>query len=217
LAEQGGQLRAVADIGTHWLDLMHAITGLEIEKVFADLKTVHEVRQRPKGEVQTFKGKEEKIVATEPIDITTDDYGCVMFRFSNGGCGVLWVSQVTAGVKNCLKYEIAGSKSALSWSSVEPNTLWIGHRDRANESLIRDPALVSDLAASYMSYPGHHNEGFADTFKQCFKAFYDYIQAGDFDAPAQFATFEDGHREAVLCEAILRSTRENRWVKIKEV
>jgi predicted dehydrogenase len=214
LAEQGGQLRAVADIGTHWLDLMHAITGLEIKEVFADLKTVHEVRQRPKGEVQTFKGKEEQVVATESIAITTDDYGCIMLRFNNGGRGVLWVSQVTAGRKNCLRYEIAGSQSALSWSSEVPNELWIGHRDRANESLIRDPALVSDLAAGYINYPGGHNEGFPDTFKQCFRAFYNYIQTGDFDAPAPFATFEDGHREVVLCEAILKSAQENRWIAL---
>ena len=67
LAEEGGALRAVADIGTHWLDLIHSITGLEVEAVCADLKTVHPIRQRPKGEVQTFKGKEEQIVATESV------------------------------------------------------------------------------------------------------------------------------------------------------
>ncbi len=217
LAEQGGQLRAVADIGTHWLDLMHAITGLEIEEVFADLRTVHEVRQRPKGEVQTFKGKEEATTATESVAITTDDYGCVMLRFTNGARGVLWVSQVTAGRKNCLRYEIAGSQAALSWSSEAPNALWIGHRNRPNESLIRDPALLSDQAAHHTTYPGGHNEGFPDTFKQAFRAFYDYIQADDFTAPAPFATFADGHREVVLCEAIFKSAQESRWVKLPGV
>lgn len=54
LAEDGGELRAVADIGTHWLDLIHAITGLEIEAVCADLKTVFPIRQSPKGSVETF-------------------------------------------------------------------------------------------------------------------------------------------------------------------
>jgi predicted dehydrogenase len=214
LADQGGKLRAVADIGTHWIDLMHTITGLEIEAVFADLMTVHEERRRPKGEVQTFKGKEEQEVATESIDITTDDYGCVMLRFSNGAKGVLWVSQVTAGRKNCLRYEIAGSNAALSWCSEEPNTLWIGHRDTANESLIRDPALLSDAAGAYANFPGGHNEGFPDTFKQAFRAIYDYIAAGDYDAPAPFATFADGHHEVVLCEAVLKSAEEDRWVKV---
>lgn len=218
LAEEGGELRAIADIGTHWLDLIHNITGLEVAAVCADLCTVHPVRQRPKGEVQTFKGKEETVkVETEGVEVTTEDYGCVMIRFTNGGRGCLWVSQVTAGRKNCLRYEIAGSKSAISWCSERPNDLWIGRREKANEVLMRDPSLVSDRAARAISYPGGHNEGFGDTFKQCFRAFYDYIEAGNFAAAATFPTFADGHREIVLCEAILASHRENKWVDLKGV
>lgn len=214
LAKEGGQLRAIADIGTHWLDLIHAITGLEIEAVCADLKTVHPTRQRPKGEVQTFKAKEQKFTATEPVKINTEDCGSVLLRFRGGARGVLWVSQVTAGRKNCLRFELGGSKSALAWDSEEPNTLWIGHRGRPNESLIRDPALVSDAARQYINYPGGHAEGFPDTFKQCFKAFYSYIAADDFSAPPPFPTFADGHREILLCEAILKSHKLQKWIKL---
>lgn len=219
LAEEGGALRAVADIGTHWLDLIQFITGLEVETVCADLKTVHPIRQRPKGEVQTFKGKEEQFVATESVEISTEDYGGVMLRFRGGGRGVLWTSQVTAGRKNCLRFEIAGSKQALSWCSESPNELWIGHRERANESLIRDPGLLSAYARGFINYPGGHNEGFPDTFKQIYRAFYDTIAAGDFansgDAAAPtFPTFADGHREILLCEAILKSHVERRWVDV---
>lgn len=214
LAEEGGQLRAIADVGTHWLDLVHCITGLDVKAVCADLKTVHPIRQRPMGEVETYAGKVEQIVATEPIEISTEDYGCVMLRFEGGARGCLWVSQVTAGRKNCLRYELAGSKCALSWCSEQPNELWIGRRDKANESLMRDPSLVSSGARSFISFPGGHNEGFPDTFKQHFRAFYDYIAAGDFSAPRPFATFADGHREVLLCEAILQSHLENRWVEL---
>ena len=215
LAEEGGLLRAVADIGTHWLDLIHAITGLEVEAVCADLATVHPVRQRPLGEVETFKGKESGPTKTEPIEIATEDYGCVLIRFEGGARGCLQVSQVTAGRKNCLRYEIAGSKCALAWCSEQPNELWVGHRDRANEMLLRDPALVSEGARRFINYPGGHNEGFPDTFKQCFRAFYDYIDAGDFSAPPAFPTFAEGHREIVLCEAILQSHQERRWIELK--
>ncbi len=216
LAEEGGELRAIADIGTHWLDLIHHITGLEVEALCADLKTAHPVRQRPKGEVQTFRSREESaVIATEPVNISTEDYGCVVLRFRGGGRGCLWVSQVTAGRKNCLRYEIAGSKQALAWSSEQPNELWIGHRDSANQLLMRDPALISESARHFTGFPGGHNEGFPDTFKQCFRAFYSYIRAGDFSAPATFPTFADGHREIVLCEAILKSYREGRWVEVK--
>jgi len=215
LAKEGGPLRAVADIGTHWLDLIHAITGLEVEAVSADLKTVHPVRRRPKGEVETFSGKRGGPRATEPVRITTDDYGCIMLRFAGGARGCLWVSQVTAGRKNCLRFEIAGSKQALAWCSECPTELWIGHRDRPNECLLRDPALVGPAARSFINYPGGHNEGFPDTFKQCFRAFYGYIAAGDFAAPPTFPTFADGHREILLCEAILKSSRKGGWVKVK--
>ncbi|RPI24090.1 MAG: gfo/Idh/MocA family oxidoreductase [Acidobacteria bacterium] len=215
LAEAGGDLRAVADIGTHWLDLVQHITGLEVEAVCADLKTVHPTRLRPKGEVETFKGKQEiRQVETEPIAVTTEDFGSILLRFSTGARGCLWVSQVTAGRKNCLRFEIAGSRSAVSWSSEDPNQLWIGHRERPNEALIRDPALVSEAARRFINYPGGHNEGFPDTFKQCFRAFYGYIRAGDFSAATPFPTFEDGHREIAVCEAILRSHREARWVEL---
>jgi predicted dehydrogenase len=214
LAEEGGELRAVSDIGTHWLDLIHAITGLEVEAVCADLRTVYPVRKRPIGEVETYSGKTDTPQATEPINVNTEDYGSILLRFRGGARGCVHVSQVTAGRKNCLRYELAGSKQALAWNSELPNELWIGHRDQPNESLIRDPALIGDHARAYTHYPGGHNEGFPDTFKQCFRSFYGYIDAGDMDAPPTYPTFADGHREIVLCEAILRSHREGCWVEI---
>jgi len=215
LAEQGGQLRAVADIGTHWMDLICSITGLEVEEVLADLYTVHKVRQRPTGEVETFTGKLKTEQQTVEVPITTEDYGCVMFRFRGGARGSLHVSQVTAGRKNCLRYEISAARCALAWNSQSPNVLWIGRRDGPNQQLIRDPALLEDLARSFTDYPGGHNEGFPDTFKQCFRAFYQYITAGDWSAPPLFPTFADGHREVLLCESILESHRQQRWIAVK--
>jgi predicted dehydrogenase len=214
LADQGGALRAVADIGTHWMDLVGSVTGLTVDALLADLATVHLVRKRPKGEVETFSGKLAGPRETEPVAIDTEDYGSVLFRFQGGARGSLWVSQVTAGRKNCIRYEIAGSKSSLAWNSEAPNELWIGRRDKANESLIRDPALLGPLARPYANYPGGHNEGFPDAFKQCFRAFYRYIAAGDFAAEPLFPTFAQGHREVLLCEAILKSHRQRCWVSV---
>ena len=213
-AEEAGALRAIADIGTHWLDLIHAITGLEAESVCADLRTIHPIRQRPRGEVETFSGKGRAAAATEPIAIQTEDCGSVLIRFKGGARGNLWVSQATAGRKNYLHYELSGSQCALAWNSERPDELWIGHRQKPNEVLLRDPSLLSETARRHTSYPGGHNEGFPDTFKQCFKAFYDFVAAGDFTAAPTFPTFTDGHREIVLCEAILKSHTENRWVSV---
>jgi len=114
-----------------------------------------------------------------------------------------------------IELEIAGSEQSLAWDSERPNELWIGRRDSANRLLIRDPSLLSDAARAAVSYPGGHNEGYGDTFKQCFRAFYGFIAVGDFTAAAPFATFVDGHREVALGEAILKSHQEGRWVSVE--
>jgi predicted dehydrogenase len=80
---------------------------------------------------------------------------------------------------------------------------------------MRDPSVLSGPARAAASVPGGHAEGYADTFKQHFRAFYGYIAKGDFQAPAPFATFADGHREVALCEAVLESQRTNGWVKVR--
>lgn len=216
LAKDGGELRAVADIGTHWLDLVQFMTGEKVVAVCADLKTVHPKRHRPIGGVETFSKSGDGPTNTEKVDITTEDCGCVMLRFENGANGCLWVSQTTAGRKNCLRFEIAGEQASCSWNSERPNELWIGHRDDPNETLTRDPALLATDAGAISNYPGGHNEGFPDTFKQLFTSFYNYIAGGDFSAPQPFPTFQDGHREIVLCEAILQSHRQRSWVEITD-
>ena len=218
LSDQGGPLRALADIGTHWLDLVQNICQLEIQSVCADLQTVYPTRRRPSGGVETFSGKlnrEERELVDVSVD--TEDYGGVMLRLSNGARGVMHVSQVTAGHKNCIRWEIAGSKQSLAWNSQHPDELWVGNRDSANQSLLRDPGLLSESARSHAQYPGGHNEGFPDTFKQLFRSFYTAIEADktydtiDF---ADFPTFADGHREILLCEAILKSAQEQRWIEL---
>ncbi|MDG2123352.1 MAG: Gfo/Idh/MocA family oxidoreductase [Verrucomicrobiales bacterium] len=214
LAEEGGDLRAVGDIGTHWLDLVQDVTGLGVSAVFAELKTVHPVRQRPKGEVETFAGPNAKKQETYPIDVTTDDLGTVLLRFSNGAHGNLFVSQVTAGVKCRGQFEISGTKNAIAWSNEDHDNLWLGHRDVPNETLTKDPGLCGDAARPYIGYPGGHAEGYPDSFKMTFKSFYDYIAAGDLTAKPPFATFADGHREIQLCDAILLSQKEQRWVEV---
>jgi predicted dehydrogenase len=211
LAEDGGALRAVADIGTHWLDLVQFISGLDVTEVCADLQTVWPERRRPQGGVETFSGKLGVSAATEAVAVTTEDHGSVLLRFGGQARGGFTVSQVCAGRKNCLRFEIAGSKAALAWDSERPNELWLGHRDRANELLIRDPDLLRPAVRPFANYPGGHNEGYPDTFKQLFRAVYGYI---DGQLPATFPTFADGHRELSVCDAILRSHQDRRWARV---
>jgi predicted dehydrogenase len=212
LAAEGGELRAVADIGTHWLDLVQYITGLRVVRVCADLAIVHARRQRPAGGALTFSRPAGEDAPSVAVD--TEDCGNLLLGFDNGATGCLWVSQVTAGRKNCLRLEIAGSQMAMAWNSERPEALWIGRRDAANQELLRDPALLGPQARAIASYPGGHAEGFCDTFKHLFGEFYRYIAAGDWTAPRPFPTFADGHREVVLCDAILASHRGRCWIDI---
>lgn len=215
LAAEGGATRAVGDIGTHWLDLVTFVAGLEVEEVFADLKTVHPVRRRPAGSVETFKDKEGSApVDRLPVDISTEDYGSILLRFAGGGRGVVTVSQVAAGRKNRLEYEVAGARGALGWVSEAPNELWIGSREAGNTVLMRDPALLTPEARAYASFPGGHDEGFPDTFKQLYRAIYADVRAGGPSAAPLYATFADGDRELRLCEAVLASHRAQRWTRV---
>lgn len=215
VTERGGQLRAVTDIGTHWLDLVWSMTGLEVESVLADLATVHARRQRPTEEVETFLSAVDAApVQTRPVHVSSEDLGNILLRFRGGTRGNLHVSQVCSGRKNCLRLEIQGLHQSHAWDSERPNELWIGHRERSNELLLKDPTLLSPDAAALAAYPAGHNEGYDDSFKQCFTAFYNFIRNGLSGTVPEFATFADGHRDAVLCEAIQQSAREQRWIAL---
>jgi predicted dehydrogenase len=217
MAEEGGELRAIGDIGTHWLDLLGFVTGLEVESVMADLATIHPTRQRPPaGSIETFTGKKQAPAdQAESVEIRTEDYGSVLLRFRGGQKGVLTVSQVTAGRKNCIRYEIAGSEKSLAWDSERPNELWIGERKSANQLLLRDPSLLDESAARFADYPGGHNEGFPDTFKQQYRAIYADVRNGKQSDEPLYATFADGHRELLVCEAILKSHRTGTWIDVE--
>jgi len=214
--ELSGPLRAVADIGSHWLDLTTFITGLQLEAVMADFKTFLPLRQKPARPVETFTGKLQAPVETIEQPIHTEDYATVLLRYTNGARGVMTVSQVSAGRKNRLWYEISGSKAAVAWDGERPNELWIGHRERPNEQLLKDPSLLEPEARPFASYPGGHAEGFPDTFKQLYGAVYRYLAAGDFGAAPDFPTFADGERALRAGETIHRSAREGRWVALNE-
>jgi len=209
--ELGGDLRAVSDIGTHWLDLVMWITGRKIVEVCGDLATTIPVRQRPRGRVETFQAA--GATATDPIKISTDDYASVLLRFAANLRGVMTVSQVSAGRKASLSFEIDGSEGSLAWNSENPNQMWIGHRNQANQELLKDPSLMTPAARPYSVYPGGHTEGYPDTFMQLFKDFYAHIEKGG-KSQGQFPTFQTGHDELVLCEAIAKSARERRWVEV---
>jgi predicted dehydrogenase len=211
--DQSGRSRAIADIGSHWMDLIEHVTGLRILEVCADFATFHKIRKKPLKRIETYAGKVLKPEDYQDVPINTEDYATVLFRFENNGRGVMTVNQVAAGRKNRLYFEIDGSKQAIAWESEMPNQIWIGRRDGNNEIMMRDPSLVYPEAMKLIDYPGGHNEGFPDTFKQLMREVYAYI-AGDRSAEPTFPTFKDGLREMVLCEAIMDSNQKRAWITV---
>lgn len=213
---EGGPLRAVADIGTHWLDMVSFVTGLRVESVMADLPIFHPTRQKPRGPISTFEGTGARPAPRDhdEVAIASEDAALILLRFEGGARGSLTVSQVSAGRKNALRFEVDGTESSLAWDSEEPNALWIGRRNESNRILMKDPSQLSPSAARLCGYPGGHQEGYGDTMKNLFMRFYAYLEQGDLAAPRDFPTFEDGHTEMLLCDALLRSSKEGTWVEV---
>jgi predicted dehydrogenase len=210
--EKGGALRAVADIGSHWLDLAQFVTGIAVESLLADLATTIPVRQRPTGEIETFAAAEP--LEREDAPMTTEDVAHILLRFQDGSRGSLVVSQVSAGRKNALRFEVDGSKGSLAWDSERNEELWLGHRGKPNELLWRDPSLFSPETRTRTSLPAGHAEGFADTFKELYRTVYKAVAAGGPPERPDYPTFADGHWENVLGDAVARSNRERRWVEV---
>lgn len=213
VAEKGGALRAVADIGSHWFDNVEFITGARIVEVIADLHTFHQQRTHPLGEVETFAAHTVGEVERVTEDISSDDGAGVLLRFDNGARGTCTISQVSAGRKNYLNWEIDCAISAISWNTENPENLWIGHRGQPNQIMKRDASIMHPIAAATTAYPAGHVEGYPDTFRALFVDIYAHI-LNDGSGPAHYPTFADGLRSLQVCDAVARSSELGKWVTV---
>jgi predicted dehydrogenase len=210
--DKGGSLRAVGDIGSHWIDLVQFLTGRRIVEVMADLATFVNLRREPKGPVETFSTRRSADTMTR--EMATEDVASILIRFDNGARGSVSVSQISPGRKNSLQWEIDGSGGAAAWDSEMPDHLWLGHRDRPNEILLRNPALMSPAGRAASALPGGHVEGFGDTFGALFRAIYADVLAGQPSERPPYATFADGHDEMLVNDAIAASGATGRWTAV---
>ncbi len=240
LASEGGKLRAVGDIGTHWIDAVSFILGARAQSVFAHIETFHKTRKHPRSEVQTFAvvQPEEtphpasghplpssevgrgKVGGWVPYRVDTEDFGSVLLKFgvakhgfSKGVHANASISQVAAGWKCSLALGIYGTKGSLRWDLQQPNEMILGRRDEPNQVLQRAAPGFDVDVAGFTDYPGGHPEGFPDAHKMHYRAVYEHIASGR-QTPILFATAEEGHHEVKLCEAILQSSRAGKWVKV---
>jgi len=210
--EKGGALRAIGDIGSHWMDMAQFVSGQRIVEVCGDLATTIPVRRRPVGEVETFASADD--VEREDAEMTTEDLGHVLVRFDGGARGAFKVSQGSAGRKNYLHVEVDGSAAALAWNAERHEELWLGRRDEPSAVLQRNAALMQPVAAAHTFLPAGHPEGWVETFRELYRSMYTAIASGTVPTEPDYPSFADGHRANVLGDAIALSNAERRWVEV---
>ncbi len=188
---EAGLSAAVADIGSHWFDLVEHVTNCAITSVSGRLRAA--VPERRMGANGAWHAAE------------LDDCGVISFELNNSGIGSLVVSQVSAGRKNHLWFEVSGSKASLAWSQEDPDRLWLGRRDGANQWLMRDATMTPDDPL-----PAGHVFGWRDALVRTMASVYQRILDPRVMPPVTYATFADGHRTLKLIEAIVRSSSTER-------
>lgn len=213
--EVSGPSRCIADIGSHWMDAVQTVLGAKIVEVCGDLVTTFPVRKKPKGQVETFSvnGNAEY----EDKEVKTEDWGAVLIKLDNGVHGVFYASEVSAGRKCFLNFEVNGTKASLSWNQETADQMWMGYRDKDNSIVMRNPNLMQPEAKQYTYLAAGHPEGWNDAMKNNVYSFYKFIIDGKImgkDA-CDFATFEEGHNLIKLTEAILESNKTRSWVKVE--
>ncbi len=211
-SKANGALRAMGDIGSHWMDMIQHLTGLKITALCADLATFHKTRKKPKGPIETFAGKTLKPDDYQSVPIDTEDFGAVLVHLGDRARGAFTVSQMSAGRKNMFTFDIYGTKAGVSWNQERPDELWVGQRNTPNGLIIKDPSLLYPKAAAYADLPGGHSEGYDDVHKQVYKHF--YAKVADPSAPTDYPTFEDGLLGMQLLEKVLESSKKNGWVTV---
>jgi len=215
-AKYQGKTRVIADIGSHWMQMIQMILNKKITSVYADSTIFIPTRKKPLIEIPTFSQQELKPDEYEEIKVDTEDHATVMFKFEDCIKGVVVVCQVCPGRKNRIEWEITGSQKSISWHGEDPNKLWIGNRDSSNEELMKDFNLLSPNSRDYSFYPGGLAEGYGDSWKAIFSKIYNFIKEDGHkkNVAPDFPTFKEGYEIMLIIDSIVKSIEENRWVDI---
>ncbi|MEN1759870.1 Gfo/Idh/MocA family oxidoreductase [Anoxynatronum sibiricum] len=223
--ELAGSMRAVTEIGSHWLDLAQHLSGQRIQAVAAVFGCFHPARQLKEGlmtslsntspskqapEDLSLTGEETPLplpLASKPapqvIRIDSEDAACVHLRFENGAIGSMVLSEVSQGRMNHLTMEITGTHRNLWWNSEEPGKLHQAEKG-------------SGIQTEVMAFGG----GFTDSFTRLFQEVYTDIRTGkkpDASGNASYPTFREAARIVALSNAIEASANEaGKWVTVHE-
>jgi predicted dehydrogenase len=201
---QGGESRAFADIGSHWCDLVEWVSGQRIDSVVAQLTIA--VAERASEGGPSFGSHSDG--ATAPV--ATEDTATMLFRTVDGVPGSLVVSQVAAGRKNRLWFELDGSIGSASFNQEQPEAFWLGTGD-GSRAVVRDSASGSAEQRRLSYLPAGHAQGYGDCFAAYVADTYAAIRGGH---PDGLPTFADGVRSARIVEAVVQSSRTSTWTAV---
>lgn len=190
--KQAGVSSAIGDIGSHAENLARYITGLEIEKIFADLTTF------------------------VPGRLLEDDAN-MLLHFKGGARAVLYCSQVSVGEENNLRIRVYGTDASMEWHQEHPNYLHVRYADGPEEVFKRGNDYLAEVAKHNSRLPFGHPEAFIEAFANIYVNAARAIAAKiTGDAPGEFdtdyPTVQDGAVGVHFIHAAVKSGKEGGWV-----
>ena len=211
--EVSGNSCALADIGSHWMDIIQHVTGHKITSVMGDVVTVIPVRKKPAKQQETIRDA----VSADyvEVEVKNEDYAAVMFKTDKGATGVFHVTELAAGRGCNLNFEINGSKVSYAWDQEQNDRMWVGRRGGDNSLVVRNPNLISQSAKPYTALAMGHPEGWNDAFKGNFYAFYKFLADGA-KGERIYSTLEDAAYIVKLTEKIIESSKQKTWINVEE-
>ena len=192
---------SLGDLGAHIIDLARFLVG-EPRRISAEARTF--VKERP------LPG------STEKSDVNVDDAIVATMEFENGALGTLEASRFCPGRKNFMVFEINAAKGSIRFDLERLNELEVFWKSEPlRETRGFHNVLVSEAFHPFWSnwWPHGHMIGWEHSFIHELTHFLEAIAVGKDVAPYG-ATFEDGYKTAVICDAILKSAATAKKVDI---
>jgi len=194
---------AISDLGSHILDLARFLVG-EVEAVAGATATF--INERPLPESPEKKGK---------VDV--EDSAVAALRFTNGALGTIETSWMAPGRKDFLRFEVTGSEGSIRFSLERINELEIFTLKDPNERRgFRDVLVMSKAHPTMEQFWAEQGGGFGwdHTFVNEIYHLVNCI-VNDKKVSPDGATFVDGYENCVLMDAIIQSSRDERWLHLE--
>ena len=191
----GGPSLVMGDIGSHAHNLVRFVTGLEVAELAAEVG--HIVPNR-----------------------LVDDYAGALLRFDNGARGSFWVTQAAAGVENCLRLRVSGTRGTIEWMQEVPTQLLFKPLGAPSEIRTPNGPGTLPLSARASRIVAGHPEGFHEGFANLYSDAAEAIAARRSDVSADplalhFPNALDGVRGVAFVDAAITSSQnDGAWTTV---